>query len=94
MANPHAIPIVLLEVDRSQLQGWVRRRKTGYRFRLPVIRVRPSRRQTKLNRLSEIQGPPHLRLETAAPSLPAPKSRHRAPAKGCITCRMNHEAGS
>src|SRR5215217_3215346 len=29
MANPHAIPITLSEADRSQLQGWVRRRKTG-----------------------------------------------------------------
>src|SRR5215208_2697859 len=29
MANPHAIPIVLSEADRGQLQGWVRRRKTG-----------------------------------------------------------------
>ncbi len=29
MANPHAIPITLSETDRGQLQGWVRRRKTG-----------------------------------------------------------------
>ena len=29
MANPHAIPITLSEADRSQFQGWVRRRKTG-----------------------------------------------------------------
>ena len=29
MANPHAIPITLSQADRSQLQGWVRRRKTG-----------------------------------------------------------------
>ena len=29
MANPHAIPITLPEADRSQLRGWVRRRKTG-----------------------------------------------------------------
>src|SRR5215218_6206085 len=29
MAHPHAIPITLSEADRSQLQGWVRRRKTG-----------------------------------------------------------------
>src|SRR4029453_13176639 len=29
MANPHAIPITVTEADRSQLQGWVRRRKTG-----------------------------------------------------------------
>src|SRR3712207_8116849 len=29
MANPHAIPITLSEADRSRLQGWVRRRKTG-----------------------------------------------------------------
>src|ERR687898_944098 len=29
MANPHAIPITLSEADRGQLQGWVRRRKTG-----------------------------------------------------------------
>src|SRR3954465_1464569 len=28
-----------------------------YRVRLPVIRVRPSRRRTELNRLSEIRGP-------------------------------------
>jgi hypothetical protein len=27
---------------------------------LPVIRVRPSRRQTELIRLSEIQEPPHV----------------------------------
>jgi hypothetical protein len=26
---------------------------------LPVIRVRPSRRRTELNHLSEIRGPPH-----------------------------------
>src|SRR5919205_2171063 len=29
MANPRAIPIRLSAADRSQLQGWVRRRKTG-----------------------------------------------------------------
>ena len=29
MANPHAIPITLSDADRGQLQGWVRRRKTG-----------------------------------------------------------------
>ena len=29
MANPHAIPITLSDADRIQLQGWVRRRKTG-----------------------------------------------------------------
>src|SRR5919107_4795329 len=29
MANPHAIPISPSEADRGQLQGWVRRRKTG-----------------------------------------------------------------
>src|SRR3954470_14289565 len=29
-----------------------------YRVRLPVIRVRPSRRRTELTRLSEIRGPP------------------------------------
>ena len=29
MANPHAIPITLSDADRSQLRGWVRRRKTG-----------------------------------------------------------------
>src|SRR3712207_9433174 len=29
MANPHAIPIDLSASDRAQLQGWVRRRKTG-----------------------------------------------------------------
>src|SRR5215217_8254316 len=29
MANPHAIPIVLSEADRGQLQGWARRRKTA-----------------------------------------------------------------
>src|SRR5918993_673952 len=35
-----------------------------YRFRLPVIRVRPSRRRTELTYLSEIRGPP---LFTVAP---------------------------
>src|SRR5215218_10460610 len=29
MAHPHAIPITLSEADRSQLQGWTRRRKTA-----------------------------------------------------------------
>src|SRR4029453_11723188 len=29
MANPHAVPITLSDGDRGQLQGWVRRRKTG-----------------------------------------------------------------
>jgi transposase len=29
MASPHAIPITLSDADRIQLQGWVRRRKTG-----------------------------------------------------------------
>ena len=29
MANPHAVPITPFEADRSQLQGWIRRRKTG-----------------------------------------------------------------
>lgn len=29
MANPHALPIVLSDADRGQLQGWIRRRKTG-----------------------------------------------------------------
>jgi hypothetical protein len=28
-----------------------------YRFRLPVIRVRPSRKRTELNHLSEFRGP-------------------------------------
>src|SRR3954451_14672466 len=33
-----------------------------YRFRLPVIRVRPSRRRTELNHLSEVRGPPPPRV--------------------------------
>src|ERR1700744_2484371 len=30
-----------------------------YRFRLPVMQVRPSQERTELNLLSEFQGPPH-----------------------------------
>jgi hypothetical protein len=33
-----------------------------YRFRFPVMQVRPSQEQTKLNLLSEVQGPPHYRF--------------------------------
>jgi hypothetical protein len=33
-----------------------------YRFRLPVIQVRPSQEQTKLKPLSEFPGPPQSRL--------------------------------
>src|SRR6476469_6294220 len=42
-----------------------------YRVRLPVIRVRPSRRRTELTRLSEIQGPPqtHCRPGHIRPDL-------------------------
>ena len=46
MANPHAIPITLSEADRSQLQGWVRRRKTGQalatRARIALACAEPS----------------------------------------------------
>ena len=37
-----------------------------YRVRLPVIRVRPSRRRTELNYLSEIRGPPQFSGKSAA----------------------------
>src|SRR5829696_1725412 len=46
MANPHAIPITLSQADRSQLQGWVRRRKTGQalatRARIALACAEPS----------------------------------------------------
>src|SRR5215210_9502090 len=46
MANPHAIPITLSEADRGQLQGWVRRRKTGQalatRARIALACAEPS----------------------------------------------------
>src|SRR3954449_1111493 len=63
-----------------------------YRVRLPVIRVRPSRRRTELTRLPEIRGPPQvqaLRLSLARTAGAAGASpdasgrrRYRAPGVG------------
>ena len=36
------------------------------------------------------RAPPSLRLGATAPSSAAPPARHRAPAQGRMTCRMNH----
>src|SRR5215212_6578986 len=43
---------------RSASRATFALKSAEYRVRLPVIRVCPSHRQTELNRLSEIRGPP------------------------------------
>jgi transposase len=59
--------------------GWAALRDPG----------RDRRRRRASNRPLEC-APPPLRPGTAAASSPTPSARHRTPAEGRVTCRMNH----
>src|SRR4051794_33943028 len=53
---------------RSASRATFALKSAEYRFRLPVIQVRPSQEQTELNLLSEFPGPPHYMNRAGEPS--------------------------
>src|SRR6476620_1305057 len=53
-----AASCAVVSSPRSASKATFDLKSAEYRVRLPVIRVRPSRRRTELNHLSEIRGPP------------------------------------
>ena len=60
-----------------------------HRVRLPVVRIRPSRRRIELNRLSELQGPPQgAWMDSLAATSAILRPWYRAPAssfsEGCL----------
>src|SRR5215211_3714161 len=74
----------LPQPDRAVVEGAARARLGGTALR---DLGRGHRGHRASHRLLE-RAPPSLRLGTPPP--PAPETRHRAPAQGCMTCRMNH----
>src|ERR1700712_2012665 len=84
-----AASCAVVSSPRSASKATFALKSAEYRVRLPVIRVRPSRRRTELTYLSEIRGPP----QRTKPHEPAICGRTHQPASRAKQQQVRHRPG-